>query len=121
MNRKEIVRTLWRLFSNQDWEASKTLIHQEFEAFWPQSNEKFKGADNFVGMNEEYPGHHVAEIRHLLEDGDTVVCTVFISADTGQTAYATSFFKFSDDKIIRATEYWGDEYPAPESRKKWTV
>lgn len=121
MNNSSTVRTLWKLFSEQKWDESKFLFHSDFQAYWPQSKEKFVGSENFVEMNRSYPGNHVAGVRHIFEKEDTVVCTVFISADTGQTAFATSWFEFKDEKIYRVTEYWGEEYEAPKSREKWRL
>lgn len=120
MSNKQSITQLWDLFSNQKWDESKSLFHKEFTAYWPQSDERFIGADNYVGMNREYPGSHRAEIRHLVEYDQLVVCTAFISAaDTGQTAFVSSYFEFKEGKIYRATEYWGNQYSAPESRAKW--
>lgn len=119
MNQKKIIQQLWNLFSMQSWEESKLLFHKEFEAYWPQSKERFIGADNYVDMNEAYPGNHKAQILHLIEEGNTVSCTVFISADTGQTTFATSYFEFKDGKIIKATEFWAEEYAAPVAREIW--
>ena len=120
MSNKNNVQQLWRLFSEQNWDESKKLFHPEFTAYWPQSKERFANAENFIEMNRAYPGNHTAKIRQLVEEDNTISCTAFISADTGQTAFGTSYFEFKDGLIFKATEYWGDEYEAPESRKKWT-
>jgi predicted SnoaL-like aldol condensation-catalyzing enzyme len=76
---KEIIEFLWNLFSDQKWEESKSLFHEEFTAHWPQSNEKFLNADQFVEMNAAYPGSHQIKILNLLESGSTVISAVYVS------------------------------------------
>lgn len=116
---EEIIRKMWSLFSTQNWEEAKALFHPDFTAYWPQSNETFVGATNFVGMNEAYPGNHKAEVKNLISNKNEVSCTAFISADTGQTAYGTSYATIKEGLIFNLTEYWGDEYPAPANREMW--
>lgn len=115
-----LVRKYWSLFSDQKWEESKSLLHSEFLAEWPQSRERFKGADAYVDMNREYPGTHRMEVLQLMSVADRVVSTVFIHAhDTGQKTFATSWFDICDGKIAKLTEFWGAPYEAPESRNRW--
>lgn len=116
-----LIRKLWSLFSDQNWDDSKKLFHESFVAEWPQSKERFVGADNFVEMNRAYPGNHTIEIQEILVAGDRVVSAVYIHADTGQQAFATSFFEIKAGRIAKATEFWGEPYAAPESRKLWAT
>ena len=114
-----LIRSLWQLFSEQKWDESKNLFHPQFVAEWPQSRERFLSADDFVEMNRAYPGNHTIEVLNIVVSGNEVVSAVYIHADTGQKAFATTFFLVEDGKIKKATEFWGEPYPAPESRKKW--
>lgn len=116
-----LVRQLWSLFSDQKWTESKGLFHPDFTAEWPQSRERFVGADAFVDMNCEYPGNHKIQVLQLVSSGSSVVSAVYIHADTGQKAFATSFFEIKDHKIWKATEFWGEPYAAPEWRSKFSV
>jgi hypothetical protein len=115
-----LIENLWRLFSEQKWEESKKLFHADFTAEWPQSKERFVGAENFVNMQQAYPGNHTIELLQILSNGHRVVTAVYVHADTGQKAYANSYFEIKDGKIWRLTEFWGAPYEAPEDRKKFT-
>ncbi len=42
MTRIELVKTFWKLFSEQKWNDAAALLHQNFVAVWPQSR-----ADNW--------------------------------------------------------------------------
>ncbi len=115
-----IIRMYWSLISDQKWNESKKLFHSEFCAEWPQSRERFTDVDSFINMNSAYPGNHKVEIIKLLSSENKVTSAVFIYADTGQKAFATSFFELKNEKIIKLTEFWGEPYEAPEWRSKYS-
>jgi hypothetical protein len=48
-----------------------------------------------------------------------VVSAVYVNADTGQQAFANSFFEIKDGKIWKLTEFWGAPYDPPEDRRKF--
>lgn len=116
----KLIERLWMLFSSQEWELSKTLFHKEFIADWPQSRERFIGADAFVNMQCAYPGNHKIQILQLMPLENRVVSAVYISADTGQQAFANSYFEIKDGKIWKLIEFWGAPYEAPDWRKKFS-
>ncbi|MBX3019704.1 MAG: nuclear transport factor 2 family protein [Bdellovibrionaceae bacterium] len=115
-----LITQLWDLFSAQKWQESKDLFHEEFRADWPPSRERFVGADAFVDMNCVYPGNHQIQVMQLMSSGDRVVSAVSVTADTGQRAFATSFFQIKDRKIWKLIEFWGAPYEAPEWRKPYS-
>ena len=53
---------LWHCFNNQDWDGAKVLLSKDFIAYWPQSQEKIKGPENFIELNRRYPGQHKIEV-----------------------------------------------------------
>lgn len=115
-----IARTYWKNISDQKWEEAEGLLHRNFVAEWPQSRERFRRASDFIQMNREYPGNHHVEVLEALSVGDRTVTTVYIHAeDTGQKAYATSWFEVTEGKISKLTEFWAEPYPAPASRQRW--
>lgn len=114
-----LVKTFWRLFSEQKWDQAADLLHQDFVAVWPQSRERMIGAKNFVDVNRFYPGNHKIEVLHSFAVGDKVLTTVWIEADTGQKTFANSIFDIQEGKILGVEEYWAEPYPAPEWRKQW--
>lgn len=115
-----LVRTYWHNISDQKWEEAESLLHPNFIAEWPQSRERFRDRAAYIQMNREYPGTHRVEILQMEAREDRAVATVFIHAvDTGQKAFATSWFEFTEGKISKLTEFWAEPYPAPEARKRW--
>ena len=121
MENEKLIESLWTLFSQQKWSEAKSLFHEEFIAEWPQSRERFIGADNFVNMNSAYPGNHTIELLRIISTDSKVVSAVYVHADTGQKAFASSFFDIKDNKIWKLTEFWSDTYDSPEWRKDFVV
>lgn len=124
-----VVCERWRHFNDREWAKARELLHEDFEAYWPQSRELIKGPDNFIRLNREYPGTHKIQITHNsmhhLDRWDFihhVATEVFIKSKMPdgkeQSVYGISFFEIDDEGLIlRAREYWGDTYAAPEWRK----
>lgn len=115
---KEVVHKLWQIFHRRKFQEVKPLLSGNFVCLWPQSNELIRGADNFIALNENYPGQWAIECKRVISDGDNVASEVELTCK-GQTVYATSFFEFDKGKIARMTEYWSKPYEAPDWRKQW--
>lgn len=128
-NADQLVSQLWSHIKNQEWCQAKELLSEDFEAYWPQSNEKFN-RDNFIEVNQTYPGTHKIEIMNLWSEHDqwdridTVISEVFIKSTSPEgketELFAISIFEVEDDGevLIRsAREYWAETYPAPTWRK----
>ena len=125
----DTVINLWKHFDNQEWDKAKSLLSDDFKATWPQSKEKIISPNNFIEMNRTYPGSHKIEVlgtQHsydVWEHVDEVTTQVFIQSKMPDgkkmELYGVSFFRIMDEKIISATEFWADTYPAPEWRKQY--
>lgn len=126
----QLVTQLWHHISSKEWDQAKKLLSEDFECYWPQSNEKFN-RDNFIEVNRTYPGTHEIQIMNVWSENDqwdridTVISEVHIKSKTPEgkdvELFALSIFEIEDDGevLIRsAREYWADMYPAPAWRKQ---
>jgi hypothetical protein len=50
-NSKQACIELWHFIGACEWEKARALLTDDFEADWPQSNERIVGADNFIEVN----------------------------------------------------------------------
>ena len=116
---EESVREFWKCFHEARFDDAYAFFHENFTAQWPQSRERFHGAKNFIETNRNYPGKFHIEVLKTWTCGNTVISEVSIKPEQGPPLFAISFYEFSEGKIIKAVEYWGDTYPAPAWRKKW--
>jgi ketosteroid isomerase-like protein len=118
MTNEQIVKKLWDIINAREFARVKPLLHDDFVCIWPQSKERIRGADNFVALNENYPGKWAVHVKRVVSAGDLVVSEVELT-DGKDVIFAVSFFEVLDGKIVKATEYWGDAYAAPAWRKQW--
>lgn len=125
----QLVTQLWFHIATQQWDQAKKLLAEDFEAIWPQSNEKFN-RDNFIEVNRTYPGTHKIEILNMYSEHDqwdhvdTVISELIIKSTTPEgkeiELFAMSIFEIEDDGeiLIRSVrEYWAETYSVPEWRK----
>jgi hypothetical protein len=109
---------LWLAFEARDWEGAAALLHDDFVAEWPVSNERFVGRDNFIGMNRAYPGNWHITIERVVTQGDVVVTQVRVDLGAA-SSYALSFFDLKDGLIVKAVEWWPESYDPPDWRIAW--
>lgn len=115
---QETVNVFWDIFNRREFEKVKPLLTDNFVCWWPQSKELIRGADNFIAVNQNYPGEWSIKCKRVIVEGNTVVSEVELKFKD-QIVFATSFFEFSENKISKLTEYWSEPYNAPEWRNDW--
>jgi ketosteroid isomerase-like protein len=116
----EAVRVLWERMEARDWDAVAEQLHPDVVVVWPNTEERYRGRDDYLGMQHAYPeGWHI-EVLRIVDAGDTVVSEVRVEQD-GKRFFAVSFFELAGGQIVRAVEYWsaGEPEPAPEWRQRW--
>ena len=112
-----IVREFYRRMNTNDYTHAAALFSDDYVLDWPQSNERIRGRARFVAVNEEYPtrGRWRFTIHRVVANQTEAVSDVTV-ADDATTTRAITFTTTESGKIVRQTEYWVDEYHAPENR-----
>ncbi|HXV34586.1 MAG TPA: nuclear transport factor 2 family protein [Gaiellaceae bacterium] len=117
----EPVRLLWERMEARDWNAAAEQLHPDVVVDWPNTAERYRGREDYLGMQQAYPeGWHI-EVLRIVDGGDTVVSEVRV--DQGdERFFAVSFFELAGGRIVRAVEYWssGEPEPPPAWRATWT-
>lgn len=116
MKKEAILNSFWRDVARQDATALKTYFTPTASICWHNSNECFN-VDEYIIANCEYPGEWQGEIERREECGlfFITVTRVWLS-DMSASFHVTSFFEFSEEKISKLDEYWGDDGVAPQWR-----
>ena len=114
----EIAHEWWRRLSAFDFVGAGELLAPDVVVEWPVSNERFRGRETVVAINEAYPGRWRATIVQSVAAGDR--CVVEANVTDGQeTDVAVSFFTIHNGLIQTLREFWPEPYPAPAWRKRW--
>lgn len=117
---KAIVLQFWALMQSNDFRAASHLLTDDYVLDWPLTNERIRGRDRFVAINEMYPANGVWRftINHCVAESDTVVTDVTVT-DGVQRAQALTFSTVRDGKIARQVEYWPEPYDPPAWRRQY--
>jgi ketosteroid isomerase-like protein len=116
---RQTVERFYGLIGNQDWDSIREFLHEGFIQEWPQSGERIRGADNALGLNQNYPGLPKIDVRRVLASGDLVTAEVTLNYPDAGTYQGVSIFEFRDGRIAKETDYFAQSFQAPEWRSKW--
>ncbi|MCD4655263.1 nuclear transport factor 2 family protein [bacterium] len=120
MTAKEVVLAYWKAMMSNNFFKAGEWLSEDFECYWPQSSELIIGRKNFAEINTHYPanGKWRFNIISVVCEGNQVVSDVEVT-DGAINARAITFHTVENGLIIRQTEYWPDNYDAPEWRQQW--
>jgi len=125
---KQTAKQLWRFFNDQEWKKAHELLSEDFEAYWPQSEEIIVGADNFIeGSRRHISGYNIRIQKSMYEYDQwdkvfTISLQVFLESKkhdgNARDHFVVSFFEIDRDGYIKSlTEYWTNNSMRLEWRK----
>jgi hypothetical protein len=91
------------------------LLHDDYICDWPQSQERLRERENLVALNRNYPGQWVAEVKHVIAEGDRAASEVVLTWRE-QTVVVVSFCVMRDGTIYHEVDYWPEPYAASDWR-----
>jgi len=115
VDRVQVVREYWKAVEARDWQRAWASLHPDFVATWPVTRERFSRQE-FIKVNEEYPGEWHIHVDRVHALGEEVVSVVTVTAGP-QWFCAVSFFEFEGLLVTKAKEYWADGVEPPDWRK----
>ncbi len=110
---RQRIEQFWQTMNTNDWHAVSALLHDDYLLVYPQSGERFRGRENFIALNSQYPaaGAWRFTVHRLIADETEAVTDVGVT-DSARTDRVISFFEFRDGLIWRMTEFWPDPFEA---------
>lgn len=115
------VRDLWSAFQARDWRAARALLHDDLQAVWWTSGERFAGADAFIEVNARYPEGWTINVVDVAMLRDGRVMSVVRVDQPPSTFFATSFYLTDDGLITAVDEYWATVEAPPAWRNPGAI
>ena len=98
----------------------RSFSADDFVQEWPQSGERIVGREAAIKLDESYSANTgtapTMKLRRMLGSGDTYVVEGTIDYGDGVPVSFVSIAEFRDGKLVKATEYFANPFPAPEWR-----
>ena len=119
----ELAAELWRCFDSGRFRDALPLLSKDFEAHWPNTRERFRCREDFIALNENYPGTSRCTVRRIEECAGGVVTVTEIDTEIGDersALFAVSFLTVRDGRILAAEEYFAYNGRPPFDRAAWT-
>jgi predicted SnoaL-like aldol condensation-catalyzing enzyme len=116
----QVAEAVWKALEARDWEAARSLLHDDFVQEWPQSKERIVGRDNAIAINQNFPGGlPTMRFRRTLADGDLAVLEVELTYADSSRYLGVSVIELRHGKVVRETDYFAQPFQAPQWRAQW--
>ena len=108
----------WAASDANDFETEHEIYHDDAVLEYPQSGERIRGRRNIQASRTAQPNKKRFTVRRVLGAGDLWVSEFILTYD-GAPSYTVSIMEFSDGKVARETQYFGDPFAPGPSRAQW--
>jgi hypothetical protein len=108
----------WAASDANDFNAEHQIYRQDAVLEYPQSGERIRGRDRIQASRMAQPNYKRFSVRRIIGAANLWV-TEFILTYDGRPSYTVSIMEFSDEQVIRETQYFGDPFQPGPSRSQW--
>ena len=108
----------WAASDANDFEAEHQIYREDAVLEYPQSGERIRGRRNIHLSRAAQPSRKRFTVRRIIGAGDLWVTEYVLTYD-GRPSYTVSIMEFSDGKVARETQFFGDPFEPGASRARW--
>jgi hypothetical protein len=108
----------WAASDANDFETEHEIYRDDAVLEYPQSGERIRGRRNIQASRFAQPNKKRFTVQRILGAGDLWVTELVLTYDSAPT-YTVSVMEFSDGKVARETQYFGDPFAPGPSRAQW--
>ena len=113
-----VVLELWQTMSELRFRDVGPLLAEDVVCEWPLTRERIRGRDNYIALNEAYPGRWTITVEEHFAAGDRVVTRCRLEWDN-RVNYAISFFTVRDGLITHEVDWWPEPYDPSDGREQF--
>jgi hypothetical protein len=108
----------WAASDANDFEREHQIYREDAVLEYPQSGERIRGRRNIQASRAAQPNSKRFSVRRMLGAGGLWI-TEFVLSYDGRPSYSVSIMEFTDGKVARETQYFGDAFEPGASRAQW--
>ncbi len=105
----------WAASDVNDFATEHEIYAEDAVLHYPQSGERIRGRRNIQESRTVQPSEKRFSVQRIIGGGDLWV-TEFVLSYDGVPTYSVSIMEFSDGKVARETQYFGDPFKPGPSR-----
>ena len=118
MDSREIRAALeghWAASNANNFAVEHEIYREDAVLHYPQSGERIRGRRKIQESRTVQPSRKHFAVQRIVGDGDLWVTELMLSYD-GVPFYTVSIMEFSEGKVARETQYFGEPFEAGPSR-----
>ena len=108
----------WAASDADDFEAEHDIYREDAVLDYPQSGERIRGRHAIQASRAAQPNQKRFTVRRVVGAGDLWITEYILTYD-GKPSYTVSIMEFTDGKVARETQYFGDPFEPGPSRAQW--
>jgi hypothetical protein len=108
----------WAASDANDFEAEHQIYREDAVLEYPQSGERIRGRQKIQSSRAAQPNRKRFTVRRIIGAGDLWVTEYVLTYD-GRPSYTVSIMDFSNGKVARETQFFGDPFEPAHSRAQW--
>jgi hypothetical protein len=105
----------WAASDANDFVVEHEIYQEDAVLHYPQSGERIRGRSKIQESRTVQPSEKRFAVQRIIGDGDLWVTEFVLSYDSAPS-YTVSIMEFSDGKVARETQYFGDPFEPGSSR-----
>ena len=110
----------WQASEDGDSESEHAIYEVDAILDYPQSGERFQGRAAIAAQRGTHPAQRHFTVLRINGSAHVWVSECIITYD-GVPTYSVSIMEFAGDAVVHETQYFADEFGAPEWRTELAV
>jgi ketosteroid isomerase-like protein len=115
MEMRELLERHWAASDANDFAVEHEIYREDAVLHYPQSGEHIRGRRNIQESRRVQPSEKRFTVQRIVGSGDLWVTELVLTYD-GVPFYTVSVMEFSDGKVTRETQYFGQAFDPGPSR-----
>lgn len=112
---RDLIERHWVASDANDLAVEHDIYREDAVLHYPQSGERIRSRHNIQESRRLQPSHKRFTVQRIIGGGDLWVTELVLTYD-GVPSYTVSIMEFSDGKVARETQYFGDAFKPGPSR-----